>query len=34
MKLEFIDIDYADCNTDKLQEMAKKLETIFTIMMI
>ena len=27
--LEFIDIDYADCNTDKLQEMAKKLETIF-----
>lgn len=29
MKLEFIDIDYAYCNTDKLQEMAKKLETIF-----
>lgn len=27
MKLEFI--DYADCNTDRLQEMAKKLETIF-----
>ncbi len=27
--MEFIDIDYADCNADKMQEMSKKLETIF-----
>ena len=27
--IEFIDIDYADFNVDKITEMSKKLETIF-----
>ena len=27
--MKFIDIDYADCNVEKITEMSKKLETIF-----
>ena len=29
VNIEFIDIDYADFNVDKITEMSKKLETIF-----